>query len=135
MFIRKSLLAVSLTAAISFSASAAAQEQKPKPQVLFTNVNIFDGKTDKLAMGMNDLVEGNHQTLKSLTSIGGKLAALTGNHNPYPFGNLSVIEEGAYADLLIVDGNPLKDIMIMTKPGENFRVIMKDGKIYKNTLH
>ena len=36
--------------------------------------------------------------------------------------------------LLIVEGNPLKDIMIMTKPDENFRVIMKDGKIYKNTL-
>jgi imidazolonepropionase-like amidohydrolase len=59
MFIRKSLLAVSLTAAISFSASAAAQEQKPKPQVLFTNVNIFDGKSDKLAEGMSVLVEGN----------------------------------------------------------------------------
>jgi len=59
MFIRKSLLAVSLTATVVFAVSAAAQEEKPKPQVLFTNVNIFDGKSDKLAEGMSVLVEGN----------------------------------------------------------------------------
>jgi len=59
MFIKKSLLAVCLTAAFAFVASAAAQEEKPKPQVLFTNVNIFDGKSDKLATGMSVLVEGN----------------------------------------------------------------------------
>ena len=50
---------------------------------------------------------GNHQTLKSMTSISGKLAALTGLNNPCPDGTLGVIEEGAYADLLLVDGNPL----------------------------
>jgi imidazolonepropionase-like amidohydrolase len=44
------------------------------------------------------------------------------------------VEEGAYADLLLVDGNPLKDILVMTKPDENFKIIMKDGVIYKNTL-
>ena len=90
---------------------------------------------------------GNFQTLKSLTSIGGNLAALTGNHNPYPFGKLGVIEKGAYADLLLVDGNPLEDISVIggnpklfeapdRKAGgiENMRIIMKDGMIYKNTL-
>ena len=45
-----------------------------------------------------------------------------------------VIKEGAYADLIIVNGNPLEDITLMTDPATNFRVIMKDGKIYKNTL-
>jgi hypothetical protein len=35
---------------------------------------------------------------------------------------------------LLVNGNPLDDIMVMTKPEENFKVIMKDGVIYKNTL-
>jgi len=59
MFITKSLLAVSLTAALVFAPSAVAQEEKPKPQILFTNVNIFDGKSDKLATGMSVLVEGN----------------------------------------------------------------------------
>lgn len=65
MFIKKSLLAVGLSAAVAFAASlnrpvsAIAQEEKPKPQVLFTNVNIFDGKSDSLAEGMSVLVEGN----------------------------------------------------------------------------
>ena len=65
MAIKKSLLAVGLSAAVAFAASlnwpvsAIAQEEKPKPQVLFTNVNIFDGKADKLATGMSVLVEGN----------------------------------------------------------------------------
>jgi len=90
---------------------------------------------------------GNFQTLKSLTSIGGKLAALTGKHNPYPFGKLGVIEKGAYADILLVDGNPLEDITVIggnpklfdapdRKAGsvKTVRLIMKDGKIYKNTL-
>ena len=65
MFIKKSLLAVGLTAALAFAAplnwpiSAIAQEEKPKPQVLFTNVNVFDGTSDTLAKGMSVLVEGN----------------------------------------------------------------------------
>jgi len=59
MSIKKSLLAVALTAVAAFGVSAAAQEEKSKPQVLFTNVNIFDGKTDRLAEGMSVLVEGN----------------------------------------------------------------------------
>jgi imidazolonepropionase-like amidohydrolase len=45
-----------------------------------------------------------------------------------------VIEEGAYADLLLINGNPLEDISILTKPEENLALIMKDGKIYKNML-
>jgi imidazolonepropionase-like amidohydrolase len=44
------------------------------------------------------------------------------------------IEEGAYADLLIVEGDPLEDITILGKPEENMKLIMKDGVIYKNTL-
>ena len=88
---------------------------------------------------------GNHYALKGLTSVPGELAALTGKHNPYP-GKLGVIEEGAYADILLVDGNPLTDISAVGgHPGwfnapsrgedvKNIRLIMKDGKIHKNTL-
>ena len=54
--------------------------------------------------------------------------------NPYKDGPLGVIKEGAYADILIVDGNPLEDILLLGDPGKNLSVIMKDGKIYKNTL-
>ena len=52
----------------------------------------------------------------------------------YREGPLGVIKEGAYADLLIVDGNPLEDITILAEPDKNLSLIMKDGKIYKNTL-
>jgi len=89
----------------------------------------------------------NYQTLKSMTSIGGKLAALTGKHNPYQDGKLGVIEEGAYADILLVEGNPLEDISLIggseqlfdapdRKAGDSTTIdlIMKDGRIYKNTL-
>jgi len=90
---------------------------------------------------------GNHTTLVSLTSIGGEIAAMTGEFsNPYPEGKLGVIEEGAYADILVVDGNPLKDLSVIGTQDKWFdgpdrpegvktlRIIMKDGKIYKNTL-
>ena len=90
---------------------------------------------------------GTLQTLQSLTSIGGKLAALTGGQNPYPTGPLGVIEEGAYADILLIDGNPLEDITLIGGSKELFDapdrkagdipamdMIMKDGVIYKNTL-
>ena len=88
---------------------------------------------------------GNPQALRSMTSVPGELAALTGRNNPYP-GKLGVIEEGALADILVVDGNPLDDITVLganpkyldAEPRERgietIRVIMKDGQIYKNTL-
>ena len=44
------------------------------------------------------------------------------------------MEQGALADLLIVDGNPIKDIELVARPDKNFMIIMKDGKIYKDTL-
>ena len=45
-----------------------------------------------------------------------------------------MIVEGAYADLLLVDGNPLEDLDLVGDAEANFDLIMKDGKIYKNTL-
>ena len=62
-----------------------------------------------------------------------ELLALSGKRNPYP-GKLGVVEQGALADLLLVDGNPLENINLIADPAKNFKVIMKDGKIYKNTL-
>ena len=73
------------------------------------------------------------EIMRQATSRGGELLAMSGPMNPYP-GRLGVIEEGAYADLLLIDGNPIEDIMIMTDPRKNFHLIMKDGKIYKNTI-
>ena len=88
---------------------------------------------------------GNHAMLVSATSTAGEYMQLTGRRNPYP-GKLGVIEEGAYADILIVDGNPLEDLSVLganpkwfdAEPRgegiETIRVIVKDGMIYKNTL-
>ena len=73
------------------------------------------------------------EALIMATSTNAELLQLSGLRNPYP-GRLGVVEEGALADLLLVEGNPLDDITLITDPASNFRVIMKDGTIYKNTL-
>ena len=72
--------------------------------------------------------------LRQATSINGRLFALSGALNPYPDGPLGVIRPGAYADLLIYDGNPLEDIAVLTRPEETLKLVMKDGVIYKNEL-
>jgi imidazolonepropionase-like amidohydrolase len=59
--------------------------------------------------------------------------ALSGYINPYP-GKLGVVAEGALADLLLVDGDPLENLKLIEDPDRNFVLIMKDGAIYKNTL-
>ena len=89
---------------------------------------------------------GNFDALRAMTSVGGELMRLTGKHNPYP-GKLGVIEPGAYADIILVEGNPLKDITVLgarpkmfegePRTDEGFTTmpfIMKNGKIYKNEL-
>jgi imidazolonepropionase-like amidohydrolase len=90
--------------------------------------------------------DSNYEVLKQLTSTAGELLALSGPRNPYQAGKQGVIEEGAYADILLVDGNPLEDISVIGgatewfdadpewKPIDTLNLIMKDGVIYKNTL-
>ncbi|MFJ1269864.1 amidohydrolase family protein [Legionella lytica] len=73
------------------------------------------------------------EALIMATSVNGELLALSGARNPYP-GTLGVVEEGALADLLLVDGDPLQDISIIADPANKFLIIMKDGIIYKNIL-
>lgn len=73
------------------------------------------------------------EVLTMATSTNAELLALSGPRNPYP-GKLGVVEEGALADLLLVDGNPLENIELIEDPGKYFLVIMKDGKVYKNHL-
>jgi len=73
------------------------------------------------------------EALKMATADNGALMALSGFINPYP-GKLGVVEEGAIADLLLVDGNPLENIKLVADPDRNFLVIMKDGTIYKDIV-
>lgn len=75
-----------------------------------------------------------YEILKMATSTNAELLALSGPRNPYPH-KLGVIEEGAYADIILVKGNPLKNIRLIENPEENFCIIMKNGVIYKNTLN
>jgi imidazolonepropionase-like amidohydrolase len=73
------------------------------------------------------------EALVMATGTNAQLLAMCGKRNPYP-GKLGVVEEGALADLILVEGNPIEDIKLVADPGKNFVLIMKDGKIYKNTL-
>ncbi len=45
-----------------------------------------------------------------------------------------MIEKGALADMILVDGNPLDDLTLLERPAERFSLIMKDGLLVKNTL-
>ena len=71
--------------------------------------------------------------LKLVTHDNAQLLALSGPRNPYP-GKLGVVAEGALADLLLVDGDPIANLKLVEDPAKNFVIIMKDGKIFKNML-
>src|SRR5215510_2844819 len=73
------------------------------------------------------------EALVMATATNAQLLAMSGKRSPYT-GKLGVVEEGALADLLLVDGNPLENIQLIAEPARNFVVIMKDGKIYKNIV-
>ncbi len=75
----------------------------------------------------------NAEIIKMVTQDNGELLQLSGLRSPYP-GKLGTIEEGALADLLLVDGDPLKNLKLLADPGKNFLLIIKDGQIYKNNL-
>jgi imidazolonepropionase-like amidohydrolase len=72
------------------------------------------------------------EVLAMATGTNAELLAMSGKRSPYA-GKLGVVEEGALADLLLVAGDPLTDLKLVADPGRNFTVIMKDGKVYKNT--
>ncbi|MCP4398235.1 MAG: amidohydrolase family protein, partial [bacterium] len=125
--------------------------RKYQPKLVFnTDYVLLTGAPYRAAIDFTKFIFarefGNFWALKSMTSTGGELAELTSLHNPYSDGKLGVIEEGAYADILVVDGNPLEDFTVLGANSKWFdaesreqdiptiRIIMKDGKIYKNTL-
>jgi imidazolonepropionase-like amidohydrolase len=73
------------------------------------------------------------ETLVMATGTNAELLQLTGKRNPYP-GKLGVVEAGALADLLLVDGNPVENIQLLENPEKTLLVIMKDGQVYKNLV-
>lgn len=73
------------------------------------------------------------EVLKMATSGNASLLEMSGPRNPYP-NKLGVIEEGAYADMILVDGDPLTDISLVANPEKNFVLIIKNGDVIKNTI-
>ena len=74
------------------------------------------------------------EALRQATSTAGELLAKSGPRSPYRQGELGVIKAGAYADLILVNGNPLENLDLVANPEQNFHLIMKDGVVYKNQL-
>lgn len=71
--------------------------------------------------------------LAQATGVNGALLALSGERNPYPH-TLGHIAAGAWADILVADGDPGVNLDFLAEPERNLRLIMKGGKVYKNTL-
>lgn len=90
------------------------------------------GKQTEPAIVQTELGFSHLEALRHVTSNAATVLGWSGQLNPYP-GKLGVIEEGAYADLLLVDGDPLQDFTVL-RSRKNLRLIIKDGVIYKNTL-
>jgi imidazolonepropionase-like amidohydrolase len=73
------------------------------------------------------------EVLRMATAGNAELLALSGPRNPYP-GRIGVVAEGALADLLLVDGDPLANLQLLAEPERNLLVIVKDGNVYRNAL-
>ena len=76
---------------------------------------------------------GTMRALRALTGTANEVFALTTYQNPYLKGKIGVLEAGAFADLLLVDGDPTKSVSVLADT-DHLRLIMKGGTVYKNTL-
>lgn len=79
-------------------------------------------------------VFGTVEALRIGTSRNCELFAMSGRRDPYKEAKLGVIHENAWADVLLIDGDPTKDINVLKDFERNLLVIIKDGTIHKNTL-
>ncbi len=98
---------------------------------------LFDPGANKRQTGTIPLMGkwfSNFEVLKMITSNNGELLALSGKRSPYREGKLGVIEVGAYADVILIDGNPMKDLSVMEDYTKNFVLIVKNGVVFKNTI-
>lgn len=74
------------------------------------------------------------QVLRMATSSAGRWLTATGPKNPYKEHQLGVIEEGAYADIILVNGDPTQDVAVLADYDANIQFVMKDGKVFKDTM-
>ncbi|SFU13834.1 Imidazolonepropionase [Algoriphagus locisalis] len=116
--------------------NAFALAKKYKIKTAWGSDILFDAK--KASRHGHELVKmkrwySNFEILKMATSSNAELLALAGKRSPYT-GKLGVIETGALADLLIVNGNLIDNLELISNPTENIVLVIKDGQIHKNSL-
>ena len=80
----------------------------------------------------NKVANNNLLSLKTATSNAGEVLSWSGGMNPYKDGTIGTIAEGGYADIILVNGNPLEDLEAILRTNVDF--VMKDGLVYKNWL-
>jgi imidazolonepropionase-like amidohydrolase len=106
-------------------------------------VDVFGGSDlwtfDTLPLVPQDLVVRKRwfsdvEILRQNTSSAGRWLAKSGTKNPYREGPLGVIEVDAYADMILVEGNPLEDVAVLADYDNNIKVVIKDGEIFQNNL-
>ena len=74
------------------------------------------------------------EILRQNTSHAGRWLAKSGSKNPFREGPIGVLEVGAYADMILVEGNPLEDVAVLADYDNTIKVVIKDGEIFQNTL-
>ena len=123
---------------ISWSDNMVRLAKKHKPKLTYCVDAFGDDELFNALYAMEFKARSEHFTaleiLRQATSGAAELLELSGRRNPYRQGKLGMIQEGAYADLLLVDGNPLTDITLLSEPEKNLRLIIKNGNIHKITL-
>jgi imidazolonepropionase-like amidohydrolase len=67
------------------------------------------------------------EIIRSATTVGAQVVRMEGK--------LGCLKAGAFADILVVDGNPLKDLKVLQGQGQHLQAIMKGGRFHKNRLH
>jgi imidazolonepropionase-like amidohydrolase len=93
----------------------------------------YEGRKDQLKdLGLRKEWFSSAEIMIQATGNGGKIVGLSGKRNPY--GKVGVVEKGAMADVLIYSKNPLEDVSIVEDHENNLKLVVKDGKVYKNTL-
>ena len=91
-------------------------------------------RLNSAAIGVRKKIFSDAEILRQVYASNVKLLEMSGERLPYRDGPLGEISAGAYADLLIVQGNPLRDVSILGDYETKLKLVMKDGVVYKNEL-
>ena len=89
------------------------------------------GKQSEMMVRLGDYFT-NIEALRMVTSGNASLFRLSGERDPYRAARLGEITAGAWADVLLINGDPTADLSLLAKPAKNIAVIVKDGTVVKN---